>query len=701
LGGLVGTVAELFRVPDAYEVAIEAALGGRLQDVVVRTWSDAEAAIAHLKSTGGGRATFLPLDTLRSGRVLQPPKGPGIVGVARDLVEFGHDLDVLAAMLLGRLLVVEDLAAARRTLKSMQESAPWTLVTLGGEVVRPGGAVTGGSDLRGDNSRRRERSLLGRERKLRELRAQHERALGAVRDAESDVETAARQVRDAEVALALASSQAEDRRKALAVAQLSHVELQNVVARLSQELAWRTGLLAEARSQIEALDSEAMALRASLSEQAGRREHLEAMTAAAGIEVARLVAEREELARGMGEGQTRLAVLQEAISNVTARERELADNARQVQDRLAQLGARLDGVRGEIEATERQLAAEASEVAVTTVRLADLNQALGPAEHAVRAAEESISVLEAEQTALQSALLDAETAHSRASVERQRCVGVLDSLRVELIEEMGHSSADHSASPRALHGGGDSKVDQLTWPLPAEPGDVGLSSSARDETPQERERRVYALKAKLARLGPVNPLATEEHRELSDRHSYLQTQLVDLIAAAESLRRVIAELDRTMRDQFAQTFVQVNEAFEHFFVTLFGGGHARLELTNPDDIATSGVEILAQAPGKRLQPLAALSGGERALTSAALLFALLRVRPVPFCVLDEVDAALDESNVTRFRSALQELGANTQFVVITHNRGTIEAADTLYGVSMAGDGTSKILSLQVHSDSVA
>jgi chromosome segregation protein len=164
---------------------------------------------------------------------------------------------------------------------------------------------------------------------------------------------------------------------------------------------------------------------------------------------------------------------------------------------------------------------------------------------------------------------------------------------------------------------------------------------------------------------------------------------------------VIAELDRTMRDQFAQTFGQVNEAFEHFFVTLFGGGHARLELTNPDDIATSGVEILAQAPGKRLQPLAALSGGERALTSAALLFALLRVRPVPFCVLDEVDAALDESNVTRFRSALQELGTNTQFVVITHNRGTIEAADTLYGVSMAGDGTSKILSLQVHSDSVA
>jgi chromosome segregation protein len=193
----------------------------------------------------------------------------------------------------------------------------------------------------------------------------------------------------------------------------------------------------------------------------------------------------------------------------------------------------------------------------------------------------------------------------------------------------------------------------------------------------------------------------EEHRELSERHSYLQAQLVDLVAAAESLKRVIGELDRTMRDQFAETFMLVNEAFEQFFVTLFGGGHARLELTNPEDISNSGVEILAQTPGKRMQPLAALSGGERALTSAALLFALLRVRPVPFCVLDEVDAALDESNVTRFRSALHDLGTNTQFVVITHNRGTIEAASTLYGVSMAGDGTSKLLSLQVHTESVA
>ncbi len=204
-----------------------------------------------------------------------------------------------------------------------------------------------------------------------------------------------------------------------------------------------------------------------------------------------------------------------------------------------------------------------------------------------------------------------------------------------------------------------------------------------------------ASKSKLSRIGPVNPLALEEHATLSERHTYLQSQLGDLSSAAETLRRVIGELDRTMREQFAATFSEVNEAFGTFFTTLFAGGTARLELTNPQDYTATGVEISAQPPGKRMQNLAALSGGERALTSVALLCALLKVRPVPFCVLDEVDAALDESNVTRFRSALQELGAKTQFVVVTHNRGTIEAADTLYGVSMAGDGTSKLLSLNV------
>jgi chromosome segregation protein len=701
LGGLVGTVAELFRVPDEYEIALEAALGGRLQDVVVKTWADAEEAIAHLKHTGGGRATFLPLDTLRSGRPAEPPAGSGIVGVALDLVEYGRELDVLAAMLLGRLLVVDDMAAARRTVRGLHESAPWTLVTLGGEVVRPGGAVTGGSDVRGDDNRRRGRSLLGRERKLRELRAEHERAVSGLRSADSDVEFAAREAREKEVDLNRASLMAEERRKGLAAAQMAHSEQQNVTARLTQELAWRTGLLAEARSQLEELEREAGALRESLIEAASVRGPLAARAAERSAEAARLEAERDLLARGMTEGQLRLAVLQEAINNIKARERELSDSARQVNERITQLGDRLRSVSAEIESTEGQLAAETAEVAAIAERLSTIEHNLVPAEQAVRAAEAAIGALEAEQSALQTSLLDAETAHSRASVERQRCVGVLDSLRVELVEELAHSSSDHATSPDALHRDDSLETDPLAWPLPDEVVDGTRDTAVRLESAQERERRVYSLKARLARLGPVNPLATEEHQELADRHTYLQTQLVDLVAAAESLKRVIAELDRTMRDQFAQTFEQVNAAFEHFFVTLFGGGHARLELTNPEDIATSGAEILAQAPGKRLQPLAALSGGERALTSAALLFALLRVRPVPFCVLDEVDAALDESNVTRFRSALQELGANTQFVVITHNRGTIEAANTLYGVSMAGDGTSKILSLQVHSESVA
>jgi chromosome segregation protein len=305
-------------------------------------------------------------------------------------------------------------------------------------------------------------------------------------------------------------------------------------------------------------------------------------------------------------------------------------------------------------------------------------------------------------------LLDNETALSHAAVERQRCIGTLDSLQVEISEELGEA---HSGQEEVAHlvvagaeAGGGAAINgmQVVWPTALrrpEPHVAGGSSNGHTVDTagdlQTLERRVYALKARLSRIGPVNPLAMEEFTSLSERHAYLQTQLGDLSAAGDSLRRVIAELDRAMRDQFAATFEQVNEKFQHFFSLLFAGGTARLELTNPQDAGQSGIEISAQPPGKRMQPLAALSGGERALTSAALLFALLKVRPVPFCVLDEVDAALDESNVTRFRSALQELGERTQFVIITHNRGTIEAANTMYGVSMAGDGTSQLLSLKV------
>jgi chromosome segregation protein len=700
LGGYVGTVAELIHVPPDLESAVEAALGGRLQEVVVEKWEDAEGAITMLKTAGAGRATFLPLDTLRSPAAQAAPKGSGIIGVARDLMEYEARLQKLAEALLGRLLIVEDLASARRTLGGMQANAPWTLATLSGEVVRPGGSLTGGSHTRGDDGRAKGKTILSRERRRRELLNAQESARGAVAEREQSVADAMALVREREETVASISNRVDEVRKRQVGAQMAHLERQNSVARLHQEYSWRNGLLSEMRKNIDELATSIEGMNHQRGEIAGLIEPQQARVAEASGRLSDLEVEREEMVRGTSEGQTRLAVLAEALRNVHARMTEVRREASRIDVSLLDIERRL--AKEEVDEAEmaRRLEEQAAEVAFLAEQLASAETEIAHSERQVRVLEGEVSRIEGEQTALQAALLESETTYSRSAVERQRCVGTLDSLRVEIIEEMAGGSDDRDARVMVEESGLLDTSASLRWPLARRDGEAheyNEKASLIGEDNSDRERRIYALKARLSRLGPVNPLALEEHKALAERHSYLQVQLTDLVSAAESLRRVIAELDRTMRDQFAATFDQVNDAFQHFFNRLFGGGTARLELTNPMDVSASGVEILAQPPGKRMQPLAALSGGERALTSAALLFALLKVRPVPFCVLDEVDAALDEANVTRFRSALQELGQKTQFVVITHNRGTIEAADTLDGISMACDGTSQLLSLKVEA----
>lgn len=716
LAGYIGTVAELIQVPPDLEAAVEAALGGRLQDVVVAAWADAERAIALLKQMGAGRATFLPLDTLRSSSSPMPPKGPGIVGLARDLVEYDPSLAGLAESLLGRLLIVEDLPAARRTVQSLPSNAPWTLATLGGEVVRPGGSVTGGSNTRADDPRAKGRTILARERKRRELLATQEEARRELSSADRLLAEMLESVRAGEAGLSKLAAQSEEARKRQVAAQMAHVEQQSVVSRLQQEIAWRTGLVGETRRTIEAQAALLVRLASEQESLQGELEPLGAQVAASEAELQRVNAEREAVAGSASAGQTRLAVLAEGLRSRRSRQEDLRREAVRYENSMVELTGRLRAAKQEEAGIAQQIEQHAGQVAELAAQLAAIEATVGPSEHEVRVLEGEVSRVEAEHSSLQSALLEAETALSHASVEKQRCLGVISSLRVEIGEELGRGEfGAQRAGERAVAAVGASPPSNaqnaqaewtnlhLVWP-PALPVQEQTKSNGNGHTAAlgaglpQMERQVYALKAKLSRIGPVNPLAMNEFTSLSERHAYLQTQLTDLSTAAEALRRIIGELDRTMRDQFAATFEQVNEKFQYFFNMLFGGGTAKLELTNPQDAGLSGIEILAQPPGKRVQTLAALSGGERALTSAALLFALLKVRPVPFCVLDEVDAALDESNVTRFRSAIHELGDKTQFIVITHNRGTIEAASTLFGVSMAGDGTSQLLSLKVGTE---
>jgi chromosome segregation protein len=275
---------------------------------------------------------------------------------------------------------------------------------------------------------------------------------------------------------------------------------------------------------------------------------------------------------------------------------------------------------------------------------------------------------------------------TNARLNLQRREDELERLRNRIEDDLGLVELDL----------GDTVSGQTPLPLHPVVSRLGVVRSL----PEGLEDEIKRLRAQLQRLGPVNPDAPAEYKEQLERFDFLEAQSLDLYAAVDSLHQVINEMEGLIEHAFRQTFEAVAEEFEKSFSNLFGGGHARLELTEPDDLTQTGVEIVAQPPGKRLQALASLSGGERALTAVALIFSILTVSPTPFCILDEVDAMLDEANIGRFRVMLESLSEETQFVIITHNRGTIAAADTVYGISMSADSTSQVYSIRLEGEKI-
>jgi chromosome segregation protein len=295
--------------------------------------------------------------------------------------------------------------------------------------------------------------------------------------------------------------------------------------------------------------------------------------------------------------------------------------------------------------------------------------------------EQEPRAAEGQERSLREQLRQAQLRQSQAELAVQRCLDEAAHLRGEIEKELGLVAFE------------DEELATDQPPLPIDGMVTRLPTVA--ELPEGVEESVRQLRAQISRLGPVNLEALSEYNEVEARYNFLASQSADLEKAVADLEQVIADLDNVMKREFLSTFKAIAAQFKEEFTNLFGGGAARLVLTDPDDPSLTGVEIIARPPGKREQGLALLSGGERALTAAALIFSILKARPTPFCVLDEVDAALDEANVGRFREALKALSQQTQFILITHNRGTIEAADTIYGVSMGADNTSQVLSLKL------
>ncbi|MBN1246225.1 MAG: chromosome segregation protein SMC [Anaerolineae bacterium] len=671
LHGLPGTISSLIQVPVELERAIEAALGSQLQDVVAGSWQDAEAAIDYLKHNRAGRATFLPLDTLRPPEPLDLPLLPGVIGVASELIQHDATYRPAALLLLGRTAVAQSLYAARQLHHKLQGG--FRIVTLEGEIVRSGGSVTGGNSRDSNGP-----GLLSRERERRELRQQ-------VHEARQQVQATRAELKDADAAIAKWGEKLQNLeqrvRGAAEAVRTRDRELEQAtrdLERILQQTQWQETRLRDAQEDRErtqtAQDRLATAeaeTQSALAQLTEREQELAAkVNELADADLAKVVAERRTHVAVLAQERESRSVL------LSSREREIARLSLQIEDQEQ----RVHSLQSELSALDGDLAKLTGDYTTARSEADALAARIPPLEERLAELEAELNKLESQDQVTRHTLREAEQRLNQAEVDAGRREDQLQSLRREIEEAL---DIVISNLPESISTQQPLPLDNIVSPLP--------TVSAM---PQGLESQIRDLRTQIRRLEPVNAAAKDEYVELAERHAFLREQMEDLEKASAHLREIIKELDEMMDTMFSTTFRSIATEFSRVFELLFSGGQARLQLVEEAGERT-GVEITARPPGKRTDGLDMLSGGERCLTAVALIFAVMRISPTPFCVLDEVDAMLDEANVGRFRRMLQKLARDTQFVIITHNRGTVEVADTIYGVSMGDDGVSDVLSLDL------
>jgi chromosome segregation protein len=678
LKGIVGVLARLIDVPAGLERAIEAALGARLQNVVVETWDDAVSAIEYLKKERGGRATFLPLDTLRSHQPLAAAAVAGVegvVGLASELVTFDSHFRPAVELALGQTLVVEDMTAARRTFDRL--TGGFQIVTRTGEVLRSDGAVTGGT-----RRAARDGSLLVREREWRELPAQLSTLAEKIEGLTRDLAAVGEEERAVEASLSQIQTR-DDELSARQTALLqSSTEQDRRVGRLAQEIEWVEGLIRQAASELETLQERDQRLDVERESILQEQMSVEEQIAVCQLEIDAL--STDDLLTEASQWQTALAVAEQAQASQEAILKSHQDTLAQLQAQVANRQDRAETLAAKADEGSARLADLRDRHYVISDGLAEAQTHVAPAEEEIADLETRREELEAREDSLRQRLRQHETRHNQALLEVTRRQEEMAVLKRQIDDDLGLVEVEMD---EGLEG---------QPPLPLRP--IVSTLPAIEELPEGLEEEMRHLRARLRHLGSVNPNAPAEYAEQLERHTFLVTQAEDLQKAAAQLREVIAELDALMEEAFRDAFDAIGKAFTAYFGRLFGGGTARLVLTDPEDAMESGVEIIARPPGKRAQGLALLSGGERALTATALIFAILKSNPPPFCVLDEVDAMLDEANVGRFVELLREQTQLNQFIVITHNRATMKAANVLYGVTMGDDSVSRVYSKKLDDD---
>ncbi|WP_394679272.1 chromosome segregation protein SMC [uncultured Exiguobacterium sp.] len=653
--GIYGAVAELISVPARFEAAIETALGGAMQNIVVDTDATGRRLIQELRRLNAGRATFMPLASLQAREVNRSVREQvgamsGFVGIASDLVTTDETLTKLKMNLLGTTLVVESLEQANHIARSTGHR--YRLVTLEGDVVNVGGTMTGGSRKKGT-------PLFSQSRELDELKEGLTRGQAVIREQ-------MRRLEDLRAAIQTLDATARTRTETIQALQGQLEQSRDTLADAKRHLAVMTSELSvEDRQMARVLEQEREARR---------------IIETSEVEIVKWTERQTELRQALDrlkDAQARGAVTMDELKKEQA---EAVLEERTIQMKQAQLSQEIERLTEQVSHAKLERGHKRRDL-----------------RHVLEGFDEAkIDALHAEQR-------EQEQEQQRVETELvaigQRIKVQAESLRLIRIRE-AKTKDDQQTTKQALEQlrlsqGKTSTRLETRQEMLEEMGLLLELIAPLDLSYEEAKEEIHLLKRQLEEIGIVNIGAIEEFAEVDERFTFLSAQRDDLVAAKTDLYGVIEEMDREVIRLFRQTYESVREHFRETFRELFGGGEADLVLVDPSDLLTSGIDIVAKPPGKKLQNLSLLSGGERALTAIALLFAILKTRPVPFCVLDEVEAALDEANVARFGEFVHQLARETQFVIITHRKGTMEAADVLYGVTMQQNGISEVLSVKL------
>jgi chromosome segregation protein len=669
LPGARGALSAVMDVPVELEVAISAALGEYTDAILLTSGLNTEQALMLLDLDQSGRASILPLDWLAPVEPLKVIPDAQCLGVATDLVKVPAELQPAVDLLLGQILIVRDRAAARQVLAGQPKNV--RVVTLRGEVFHATGQVLAGKPPK--------TAALSRPRLRRELQ---ESVMEANRQISALDKELGRLIGQTEATREHESDCKEDlakKRISLETAREAERQAQKLEETAQRQYEW---LVSQRKSiEVEMLlsDKERQETAVALSQNEIDAVHAQEILRATAAEMATL--NLDEFQEQVSYWSTRSAVAQRARSDAEGRDLERKQISSQLQEQQTTCESRLKEIDLALVRLDADRENRRSQAAGINAQLEELRNLIGPAEKELETAETQEVELQKREADGQAVLARIERAYNQIQLDQSRKQEALETLRQKIEDDFGLVAFEYAT--------------EVSGPVPLPFDGMVEQLPVVTELAPDLEENLTRQRAQLRRMGAINPEAQQEYKSVKERYQFLTSQVDDLHKAEADLRQVIAELDELTRREFQKTFDAVAEEFHVIFHRLFGGGSARLTLTDPENLTETGIDIEARLPGRREQGLSLLSGGERSLTAIALVFSLLKVSPTPVCVMDEVDAMLDEANVGRFRDLLLELSKDTQFIIITHNRNTVQAADVIYGVTMGRDSSSQIISLKL------